>query len=450
MKEPLILAIDTSCDETSVSVVIGLTVLSNVMPSQMSFHKKYGGVVPSLAKFAHEQRIDDVVRESLKLAQVEIEKIDVFAVTIGPGLAIALEVGIRKAKELSQKYNKPLIVVNHMEGHLLSAFAERRKSKIQNSKDQIKKFEILNPKSKINLKFPSQRLASLREEIQNSKQNENVTLSEVEGQQFPVLGFLISGGHTELILVNDFLDYKKIGDTIDDSCGEAYDKTGRILGLGYPGGPVISEFARRNRRNISLSIVKQSKSTIVLGVNKNTGIEYTLPISMVNSGDLNFSYSGLKTAVKYLVSSITGSDITLKDQLSQDVKGLTKEQIYDLCVVFEAAAIEQLKFKLRKAITKYKPKEIWIGGGVTASSRLRSELRKVCKEYEIGLKYPYSNKLTGDNAVMIAVAAVIKVQKLGGIDKIISSLEKDSSIFESENIFIQGFENIDRQPNLSF
>lgn len=188
-----ILAIDTSCDETSVAVTDGQKILVNKIYSQVLIHKKWGGVVPSLAKRAHEEHIDVVVNEVFK--KVEQSQIDAFAVTFGPGLAVALEVGILKAKELSIKYKKPLIAVNHMEGHIYSCFA-------QNSAG--------NPKSEF---------------------------------KFPYIALLISGGHTELVLFKDQGVYEILGQTLDDAAGEALDKAAKLIGLGYPGGAVIEELA---------------------------------------------------------------------------------------------------------------------------------------------------------------------------------------------------------------
>lgn len=409
MKELLILAIDTSCDETSVAIVEGLTVLANVLPSQMKYHRKYGGVVPSLAKFAHEERIDNVISEALKKSGKTIDEIDLVAVTVGPGLAIALEVGINKAKELAKRYKKPLMTINHMEGHLYSVLAKAKPSKINNSKLKIENF--------------------------------NSQLSTVK---FPLLGFLISGGHTELILVKDFLEYEKTGETLDDSCGEAYDKCGRMLGLGYPAGPVITEFAKQHRKNTKITMIRDSMRDYIKVTNKKSGAEYDLPLAMSRSGDLNMSYSGLKTAVKYLITELSGNEVTLKDELAQDIKGLSKEQILDLCVTFEAAAITQLKIKLEAAIKEHVPNEIWIGGGVVASAKLRSELRNLAKRYSVSLKYPYSEKLTGDNAAMIAVAAAVRIYKLGGIEK----LTAQGSKLKAYGLWLGNYEEIDRNPNL--
>ena len=188
-----ILSIDTSCDETCAAVTEDLKILSNVIWSQASFHANFGGVMPSLAQRLHKERIDFVVQKAL------ITDIDAIAVTIGPGLAIALEVGISKAKELATKYNKPLIAVNHIEGHLLSAFALKRSDLTQSS--DLKKVG-------------------------------------------PYLGLVISGGHTELIKINKIGDYEILTQTQDDALGEALDKAARMLGLGYPGGAVLEKMAK--------------------------------------------------------------------------------------------------------------------------------------------------------------------------------------------------------------
>ena len=386
------LAIDTSCDETSVAVVKGRTILSSIMPSQMEYHKKFGGVVPSLAKLAHAERIDNVVNQALKKAGVSMEDISTISVTYGPGLAIALEVGLKKAKQLAFDYKKPLMAINHMEGHLLSALA------LPNSK---------NPK--------------------------------IFEAKFPAIGFLISGGHTELILVEEFGKYTKIGETVDDSCGEAYDKCGRILGFGYPAGPIITKFAKENRKNYTYRLIKDNLSVKVQTTNKISGVTYELPVAMVNSGNLNMSYSGLKTAFKQLVTSISGNVLSHSQEVEGDAD-LTKEQIIDLCVLFEAAAIEQLKVKLRKALKQHNVKQLWLGGGVVASARLRSELRNVANEFNVETLYPYTKKLTGDNAAMIGLAANIKALQIG-VENITHN--------PSNLIYTKDFETLDREPSLS-
>lgn len=362
-----VLGIDTSCDETSASVIKGSTILSNVMPSQIEFHSRYGGVVPSLAKLAHQQRIDGVVDLAIRRSGIGKKDIDLIAVTVGPGLAIALEVGIKKAKELSKELKKPVIGVNHMEGHLFSGFLE--------------------PKTSFQTNFDF---------------------------KFPSLGVLCSGGHSEFVSVSGVGEYKKIGETLDDACGECFDKCARIIGLGYPGGKVLSKFADINRINVEIKFLNKNNSKYVLLKNR-LGREYLLPIPMATSGDFNLSFSGLKTAFASLVQSLGV---------------LTREDIYDLCVVFETSAIQQIIFKLDLILQKYSFKEMWLGGGVFANNYLNSEVRKIAKKYSMAIKKPYKKSLTGDNAAMIAFAGLVNhsiLQKTHNLDQIdrIPSLEID-------------------------
>ncbi len=393
MKDITVLAIDTSCDETSCAVVEGYTVLSNVLPSQIEFHKKYGGVVPSVARLAHQQRIDGVVNEALQIAKKDIEQIDFVAVTIGPGLAIALEVGINKAKQLARKYKKPLITVNHMEGHLLSVLAQR-KSKTIYSRNNI---------------------------------------------QFPVLGVLVSGKHTELVLMKAFGDYKIIGETQDDACGEAFDKCGRMLGLGYPAGPILAKFAKENRKNIKIKDTRKNLSYLITGTSNVSGKLFELPVAMANSKDLNFSYSGLKTAFKQLIEKLSGEHITSQDQANNNLPQLKKQDILDLCVVFEEAAFRPIEIKLKKAVELYRPKEIWLGGGVSANTNLRQKVRKLCKEYAVDYKFPDNQKLNTDNAAMIGLAAIVRLKKLG--------IKHNNT--DDKGIYSHSFDKIDRDPTLS-
>jgi len=380
----IILAIDTSCDETSVAVTKNLTILSNVVSSQIEQHKLYGGVLPSLARLAHQDKINTVIDTAMKRAHVGFNDIDVIAVTQGPGLAIALEVGINKAIELASMYNKPLICVNHMEGHLLSGFAQKN--------------------SFYNIKF------------------------NLKSIKFPVLGFLISGGHTEMILVREFGKYEKIGETLDDSCGEAYDKCGRMLGLGYPAGPIISKFAKMHRNNTILTTIRHNQSTNIKLINKVSKKEYQLPVSMAHSANLNFSYSGLKTAFKLLINKLTNNN----------ARNLDKDEIFDLSTIFEAAAISQLTIKLTKAIEYFHPEELWLGGGVIASTRLKFLFRKICKKNTVTIRLPYSNKLTGDNAAMIGMASYFKTYNT-----------KNFINNPSSGIYVKDFSRIERLPSLS-
>ena len=324
-KEILILSIDTSCDETSSSVTRNLNVLSNVISSQIELHKKYGGVVPLVAKRAHEERIDPVITEALKRSKVKFKDLDAIAVTYGPGLAIALEVGVSKAKELATKYNKPIIRVNHMEGHFLSSLANNSKGVGNN----------------IDLKFP-------------------------------IMGLLMSGKHTEIVLCNEIGKYEIIGETLDDAVGEAYDKVARMLGLGYPGGRVLSDFADKGED------------------------KYHFTVPMINQNNLNFSYSGIKTAVMYFVKTHPN---------------LNKQEIYDVAKSFEESAIKHILDRLSKALKKYPVKLLFVGGGVASNSKIRSAIRKETKKLGVSVYAPRDKKLYMDNAAMIGIAAYYKYLK---------------------------------------
>ena len=339
-----ILAIETSCDETAAAVVDGRRVLGNAVYSQILIHKKWGGVVPSLAKKAHEERIDMVIEEALKKAKQYVilgskatpesgrswtsqddiwPNIDYIAVTYGPGLAIALEVGINKAKELAKRYNKKLIAVNHMEGHIYACFG-------QNSKG--------NPKREF---------------------------------KFPYLALLVSGGHTELVLFKDHIDYEVLGETLDDAAGEALDKAAKMLGLGYPGGPVIERLAE----NVD---------------NKDF---YKLPRPMIKSKDLNFSFSGLKTSFYYML------------------KKNPHEQLALLASSFQEAVFDSILFKLESAVKQTGIKNVVVGGGVISNQRLRNRLRGLLKQYSGEVIFPPYKYLCTDNAAMIGIAASYKAEK---------------------------------------
>jgi N6-L-threonylcarbamoyladenine synthase len=317
-----ILAIDTSCDDTSVAVTNGRRILSNELFSQISIHKDWGGVVPNLAKRAHEERIDEVVASALEKAGVAMEDIDAVAVTQGPGLAIALGVGIDKAKELAEKYGKRLIAVNHMEGHIYSCFAQ-----------------------------------------------------DIDGQpevpfEFPYLVLLVSGGHTELVLFKDHLLYIKVGATRDDAAGEAIDKAARLIidDKAYPGGPLLEALAQRG----SPSWLK-------------------FPIPMTGSDTLDFSYSGLKTALLYKIQSMSAEEI--------------EEHRADLAACFQEAVFGALFMQLKKAMKKYDVRNLVVGGGVVANQYLRVRISEIIEEVGGSVQYPKFSGLAGDNAAMIGIAA---------------------------------------------
>lgn len=335
----LILSIDTSCDETSVAVTEGRKILANEIYSQILIHKKWGGVVPSLAKRAHEERIDLVINEALNKVVVPV---DYIAVTYGPGLAVALEVSIKKAKELAKTYDKKIISVNHMEGHIYSCFAQNRKG---------------NPKVKFS---------------------------------FPYLCLLISGGHTELVKFSDHLKYEILGETIDDAAGESLDKAAKMLGLGYPGGPIIERLAQLGDSSY-----------------------HQFPRPMIRSKDFNFSFSGLKTSFYYFLKNLKE-----KERL---------KNLNNLAASFQEAVLETLLNKLKQAMEKTRIKNILVAGGVAANLSLRRRIRQLVIQHHGQVLFPPFKNLYGDNAAMIGVAAYYKALK---------------------NIFVNNLERLDRVPRL--
>lgn len=359
-----ILAIDTSCDETSVAVSNDDRILSNVISSQVDLHRKWGGVVPAIAKRAHEENIEPAIKEALKRARVKINEIDIFAVTQGPGLAIALEVGIRKIKELAKIYRKPVVAVNHMVGHIMANFAK-------NSKGQY---------------------------WSNLTNWSNWT-------NIPILALLISGGHTELVLVKNFGQYKKIGLTLDDAIGEAYDKVAKMLNLGYPGGPIIEELAKQGNRE-----------------------KYDLPVPMAKLSGLDFSYSGLKTSVLYLIKKIQNKNLFFDNDRELNISQLTRKQIIDIVSSFEKVAAEHLCQRLDRALKIHQARIVLLGGGVVSNRYIRSRLRIVVRKHKIPMIWPGHKNLCTDNAAMIAVAGFYQAKR---------------------GDFIKNFETLDRQPNLS-
>jgi N6-L-threonylcarbamoyladenine synthase len=359
-----LLAIETSCDETAIAIVevkkegksAKFKILGNEVSSQIDVHKEYGGVFPALAKREHTKNLPIVLMKVLSQAKLKMEKIEAIAVTTGPGLEPALWTGIVFAKELSQKYKIPIIPVNHMEGHIFSIFPQKGKNFTIDSNKKI----------------------------------------------FPMLSLLVSGGHTELVLVKDWMKYKKIGQTRDDAVGEAFDKVARMLGLPYPGGPEISKLANIER---SSEIFKFSGTRMREDEDpnhKNLSIslpQIILPRPMIYTKDYDFSFSGLKTAVLYLIRDMKEKNPNILD----DIK--TKQQI---AKEFEDAVVETLVHKTIKAIEQYKIKTLIVGGGVSANKYLQSEMKKKLTSLkksglETKVFFP-TQKLTGDNALMIAVA----------------------------------------------
>jgi N6-L-threonylcarbamoyladenine synthase len=355
----IILAIETSCDETAISVVEcsgnfsrpKFNILSNIISSQVKIHAEWGGVVPNLAKREHIKNLPIILKKALKKAKIGQEKIDLIAVTVGPGLEPALWTGINFATDLSKVWGKPLVGVNHMEGHLLSVLLKEK----SNLKSQISKI----------IKFPAAAL-------------------------------LVSGGHTELVLIKDWLKYKIIGQTRDDAAGEAFDKVAKMLGLPYPGGPQIAKLADNHQSPVISNQIK-------------------LPRPMINSKDYDFSFSGLKTAVLYLLRDLgakkSGFRRIPRYGRPKENQFLCDDLKIAICREFQQAVIDVLVSKTIKAAEQYKVKTVILGGGVAANKELRKQLKQsIKKNNALNLILP-EIKFTGDNAVMIAIAAYFHALK---------------------------------------
>src|SRR3989344_414272 len=336
-----ILAIETSCDETAVALLDingalekpDIRVLGNTLLSQVALHEKYGGVYPNLAKREHEKNLPPLLEQTLKEAGEDSEQpdIDLIAVTSGPGLEPALWVGINFATELGKKWGKPVVPINHMEGHVFSVLFETR-----------------------------------------------------EALTLPALALLVSGGHTELVHVKDFGNYEIIGRTRDDAVGEAFDKAARMLGLPYPGGPRISSLAEISRKKKAEDKIK-------------------LPRPMIHSKDLDFSFSGLKTAVLYKLKEFSAKE---------GGSALSDGGKEEMARAFEDAAVEVLVVKTRRALEKLGDvKTLIVAGGVAANLHLSLEVKKLIGEFpDTSLSMPVK-QLTTDNAIMIGIAAFIKISK---------------------------------------
>ncbi|MEJ0029242.1 MAG: tRNA (adenosine(37)-N6)-threonylcarbamoyltransferase complex transferase subunit TsaD [Bacteroidota bacterium] len=311
--QPVILAIESSCDETSAAIIRNGKVLNNVIASQ-NVHQKYGGVVPELASRAHQKNILHVVNDAMVSAGISQHDLDAVAYTRGPGLMGALLVGASFAKGLAVALNRPLIEVNHMEAHVLAHFISD------------------NPPG------------------------------------FPFLCLTVSGGHTQIVLVSDYNDLKVIGETRDDAVGEAFDKAAKILGLPYPGGPLIDKYAKDGN-----------------------GRRFTFPISEMPG--LDYSFSGVKTAFLYFI----------RDQKAKDPEFIEKN-LNDICASLQATLIETLMRPLKLATILEGITRVAIAGGVSANSGLR----KVMKDQKDWNVYTLPLEYCTDNAAMIAMAAHLK------------------------------------------
>lgn len=309
-----ICAIETSCDETAVAIIEnGKTVLSNIVSSQIDTHAAFGGVIPEVASRIHIENISVVLEEAIKTANITIDDIDAFAITQGPGLIGSLHVGLIAAKTLSWFYNKPLIPIHHITGHIYA----------------------------------------------------NQFVDEL---QYPLLALVVSGGHTELVLLKEEYKFEILGSTQDDAIGEAYDKVARVMGLPYPGGPHIDRLAKEGKKNYKLPKVKTQKP-------------------------LDFSFSGLKSAVLQLIQKN-------KEELN----------IADLSYAFQEAALNEIIDKTKLALSKYDVKHFVLAGGVAANSRLRErvgELNVIDPNLKITIPPMWC---CTDNAAMIGAVAYIAYQ----------------------------------------
>jgi N6-L-threonylcarbamoyladenine synthase len=316
---PVILGIESSCDETSASVCVDGTILSNVIANQ-TIHEAYGGVVPELASRVHQQNIIPAVQQAIFNAKVNKNDIDAVAFTRGPGLLGSLIVGVSFAKAFALALNKPLIEVNHMQGHVLAHFIGEHKP------------------------------------------------------QFPFLCLTVSGGHTQIVLVKDYFDMEIIGQTTDDAAGEALDKTSKVLGLPYPGGPLIDKYARQGNRDA-----------------------YKFPEPQIPGFD--FSFSGLKTSIMYFI----------RDNVKNNPNFL-QENMADICASVEYRVVTILLNKLKKAAIEYGIKDIALAGGVSANTGLREGLTQLAAQQGWNAFIPKFEYCT-DNAAMIAIAGYYKYLK---------------------------------------
>ena len=344
----IILAVETSCDDTGIAILeireklsSPFKILSNVVSSQVKLHKKYGGVYPSLAKREHQKNLPLVLEKALK--EAKNPKLDLLAVTIGPGLEPCLWTGINFAIDLAKKMNLPLVPVNHVEAHILVNFINGPWMKTHDRR-------------------------FLSREI------------------FPAVCLVVSGGHTQLILMKSIGNYKILGETRDDAAGECLDKTARILGLEYPGGPAIAEQARQWKSKFLISNFQtNSKSQIT---------KIKLPRPMIYTKDYDFSFSGLKTAVLYEFK-----------KRSPKIRG-SKKYIREMCFEVQQAVIDVLIKKTMKAAKNYKAKSIIIGGGVAANKELRKQFaEKIRKEIPYSKFYIPDSEYCTDNGLMAAIAA---------------------------------------------
>ena len=327
-----ILAIESSCDDTSAAVLCGNRTLSNIVATQ-KIHEEYGGVVPELASRAHQQNIVPVVHQALAKANIDKKQLSAIAFTRGPGLMGSLLVGTSFAKSLSLGLDIPLIEVNHMQAHILSHFIEEE-----------------------NYSMPS----------------------------FPFLAMTISGGHTQIVLVKDFFDMEILGESLDDAVGEAYDKSAKILGLPYPGGPLVDKYAQ-------------------------LGNPKAFPFPKPKVDGLNFSFSGLKTSILYFIQRETKNN-----------PNFIAENLNDICASIQDTIINILMDKIKKAVKQTGITQIAIGGGVSANSGIRLALKKAEGKWGWNTYIPKFEYCT-DNAAMIGIVGYLKYREMDFVDQSITA-----------------------------
>ena len=325
-KKPLILGIETSCDETAAAIIqdngSGIPkILSNIISSQTEVHKKFGGVVPDLAARSHVEKIDLIVKEAIYKSEKNIAEIDAIAATVGPGLLVCLTVGLNFGKALSLSLKKPFIGVNHLEGHALS------------------------PRLNTNL-------------------------------DYPYLLLLISGGHTQYLSVNGLGNYKRLGTTIDDALGEAFDKTAKLLGIEFPGGPMIEKMAMKGDPK-----------------------KFNLPLPIINKGGCNLSFAGLKTAILRTVKNM--KDDQDKFDLAASFQNTIEKILY---------AKTSIAFKEFVNLNGSQKKNFVVAGGVAANKYIRNTIKEISKKNDFKVIFP-SLDLCGDNAAMIAMVGLEKFKK---------------------------------------
>lgn len=357
-----ILSIETSCDETSIAISESsnntIKILSNIVSSQVKLHAAWGGVVPNLAAREHVKNIPKILDDALSASNKKLSDVDIISVVNGPGLIPALLVGLNFAKTLAYKLNKPLLGIHHIEGHIYSNFVGGI------SNDEF--------------------LISKQTSIQNSKSYQI---------EFPILCLVVSGGHTQLVLMKDHFEYEIVGQTLDDAVGEAFDKVARILDIGYPGGPAVAEHAKK------FQMASDEKFKI------------KFPRPMIYSDNFDFSFSGLKTAVLY--------------ETKKNIDLIKNESyISSICREFQNAAVDVLTTKTIKAAKMFHPKTIMLAGGVSANTELRIKLGEEVNKNLPPIVYCIPPMdLTGDNAAMIAIATHFRYNRMTTQEK---ELAKDS------------------------